>query len=256
MDEDITSPHESSDSSRFIVDPINGSEKSINLGLYSKAFSYTKHYNTLKMKYKFVLIGWVLATFLAFSYVLSGKEIGAPIDKMISLALVAIFSSRGVLLILLLDAEIYHRLLNSSFSANLEMEMKGISKSKIHKNMMKALLPEAIPEFREEYEKSITPSSLKLKERFCWVFTGEKGNGLDPVFYDGLFYCGICFFLWTVAGVSISTYFYYHDYKIIAISCGILTPFISLVTCVHLIRKTLRSGIKKFKRGKNEQKSN
>lgn len=255
MDEDITS-HGSSESSRFIVDPINGTEKSINLGIYAKAFSYTKHYNILKMKYKFLLIGWILATFLAFSYVLSGKEIGAPIDKMISLALVAIFSSRGVLLILLLDAEIYHRLLNSSFSANLEMEMKGISKAKIHKNMMKALLPENIPEFREEYEKSISRSSLKLKKIFCWVFTGERSNGLDPVFYDGLFYCGICFCLWVVAGYSVTTYFFYHGYKIIAITCGIVTPFLSLVTCIHLIRKTLRSGIKKFKIGKNEQKSN
>jgi hypothetical protein len=251
MDEDITS-HDSSESSKFIVDPINGSEKSINLGLYAKAFSYTKHYNILKMKYKLMLVGWILATFLAFSYVLSGKEIGAPIDKMISLALVAIFSSRGVLLILLLDAEIYHRLLNSSFSANLEMEMKGISQAKIHKNMMKALLPEAIPEFREKYEKSITRTSLKVKEIFCWIFTGERGNGLDPVFYDGVFYCGICFCLWVVAGFSISNYFYYHGYKIIAIMSGILAPFLSLVICVHLIRKTLRSGIKKFKKGKNE----
>jgi len=255
MEDDITSP-DSSESSKFIVDPINGTEKSINLGLYAKAFSYTKHYNILKMKYKLVLVGWVLATFLAFSYVLSGKEIGAPIDKMISLALVAIFSSRGVLLILLLDAEIYHRLLNSSFSANLEMEMTGISKAKIHKNMMKALLPEAIPEFHKEYENSVTRSSFKLKEILCRIFTGEKGNGLDPVFYDGLFYCGICFCLWIVAGISISTYFYYHEYIIIAITCGITTPFISLVTCIHLIRKTLKSGIKKFKKGKNEQKSN
>jgi hypothetical protein len=255
MDEEITS-HNSSENSKFIVDPINGTEKSINLGLYSKAFSYTKHYNALKMKYKFVLVGWILATFLAFSYVLSGKEIGAPIDKMFSLALVAIFSSRGVLLILLLDAEIYHRLLNSSFSANLEMEMKGISKTRIHKNMMKALLPEALPEFRDEYIKSISSSSLKFKKLFCWIFTGEKGNGLDPVFYDGLFYCGICFCLWIVAGFSISTYLFYHGYQFISISCGVLTPFISLIVCVHLIRNTLRSGIKKFKRGKNEQKSN
>ena len=255
MDDEIAS-HESFESAKFIVDPINGSKNSIDLGLYSKSFSYTKHYNNLKMKYKFVLIGWVLATFLAFSYVLSGKEIGAPIDKMISLALVAVFSSRGVLLMLLLDAEIYHRLLNSSFSANLEMEMKGISKSRIHKNMMKALLPEAIPEFRQQYEKSITPTSRKLKEIFCWIFTGETGKGLDPVFYDGLFYCGICFCLWVVAGFSISTYFLYHGYKIIAVGSGVLTPVVSLAICIHLIRKTLRSGIKKFTIGKNEQKSN
>ncbi|MBS0620991.1 MAG: hypothetical protein JSS61_05995 [Verrucomicrobia bacterium] len=249
MEEDIVS-HESSEGSKFIVDPISGSENSINLGLYAKAFSYTKHYNFLKMKYKLLLVGWVLATFVAFSYVLSEKEIGAPIDKMISLALVAIFSSRGVLLLLLLDAEIYHRLLNSSFSANLEMEMQGISKSKIHKSMMKALLPEAIPEFKMEYESSVSPSSRKIKEIFCWIFTGERVGGLDPVFYDGLFYCGICFCLWVVAGISIATYFYYHGHKVIALVFGILTPFISLFSCIHLIRKSLRSGLKKFKRGK------
>lgn len=251
MDEDVNINNDFSDSSsRFIVDPIKGTENSIYLGLYSKAFSYTKHYNLLKMKYKFVLIGWILATFLAFSYVLSGREIGAPIDKMLSIALVAIFSSRGVLLILLLDAEIYHRLLNSSFSANLQMEMNGNSRSKIHKNMMKALQPELLPDFQNEYTNSTSPFVRKLKERFCWVFSGKKNHGLDPIFYDGLFYCGICFCLWIVAGVSFSNYIYYHGYKLLGIFSGLTTPFISLITCVYLIRKTLKSGIKDFKRGK------
>ncbi|MDQ5956278.1 MAG: hypothetical protein ACH349_02580 [Candidatus Rhabdochlamydia sp.] len=251
MDENIT-PSESSDSSKFIVDPLNGSERSINYGLYSKAFSYTKHYNILKIRYKIALLGWVLATFVAFSYVLSGKEVGAPIDRMISIALVAIFASRGVLLIMVLDAEIYHRLLNASFSANLEMETKGISKSRIHKNMMKLLVPEATLKSCKEYEKSLTPFALKFKKFICWIFTGEKGKGLDPVFYDGLFYCGSCFCLWVVAGISISTYFYYHYYRIAAIACGILTPIISFLICIHLIKRVLKSGISKFKKGKNE----
>jgi len=251
MDDDITSS-ESPDSSKFIVDPINGSEQSINYGLYSKAFSYTKHYNVLKIKYKIALLGWVLATFVAFSYVLSGKEIGAPIDRMISIALVAIFSSRGVLLILLLDAEIYHRLLNASFLANLEMEIQGISKSRIHKNMMKLLLPEAIPKSRKEYEKSLSPLTLKWEKILCWIFTGEKGQGLDPVFYDGLFYCGSCFCLWVVAGISISTYLYYHNYAIIALVFGMLTPIISFLICTHLIKRVLKSGISKFQQGNDE----
>lgn len=247
MDEEIKEPHSSS-SSKFIIDPLTGSEKSINHGLYSKAFSYTKHYNVLKMKYKIALLGWVLATFVAFSYILSGKEIGAPVDKMISLALVSIFSSRGVLLILLLDAEIYHRLLNASFSTSLEMEMKGISKARIHKNMMKSLLPEMVPEFNMEYKKLVSPIFLKIKKLLCWVFAGETRQGLDPVFYDGLYYSGCCFCLWIIAGISISHFLFYHGFKIIAICSGILTPFISFFLCVHLIRKTLKSGIRKFKK--------
>jgi hypothetical protein len=247
MDEDLTVP-KSSEGSKFVVDPLDGTEKSINYGIYSKAFSYTKHYNILKMKYKIALFGWIAATFVAFSYILSGKEIGAPVDKMIFIALVAIFSSRGVLLILLLDAEIYHRLLNASFSASLEMEIKGISHARIHKNMMKSLLPEAIPEFRKEYEEKLTPGALRTKRILCWIFTGEKEKGLDPVFYDGLFYAGCCFCLWVIAGVSVSNYHYYHGYKIISLTIGVLTPLVSLVICVHLIRKTLRSGIKKFKK--------
>lgn len=171
---------------------------------------------------------------------------------MISIALVAIFASRGVLLIMVLDAEIYHRLLNASFSANLEMETKGISKSRIHKNMMKLLVPEATLKSCKEYEKSLTPFALKFKKFICWIFTGEKGKGLDPVFYDGLFYCGSCFCLWVVAGISISTYFYYHYYRIAAIACGILTPIISFLICIHLIKRVLKSGISKFKKGKNE----
>lgn len=246
MDETII-PSDSSDSSKFIVDPLNGSEKSINCGLYSKAFSYTKHYNTLKMKYKIALLGWVLATFVAFSYVLSGKEIGAPIDRMISIALVAIFSSRGVLLILLLDTEIYHRLLNSSFLANLEMEVKGISTSRIHKNMMKLLMPQLILKPHKEGKKS-----LFFTFKTFWTFTEEKRQRLDPVFYDGLFYCGSCFCLWVVAGIAISTYFYYHNYIMIAIICGILTPIISFLICTHLIKRVLRSGIVKFKGGNDE----
>jgi len=248
MDEEIT-PSESSDGSKFIVDPLNGTERSINYGIYSKAFSYTKHYNIIKMKYKLVLLGWVLATFVAFSYILSGKEIGAPVDKMISIALVAIFSSRAVLLLLLLDTEIYHRLLNSSFSSCLEMEMNDIVKAKIHINMMKTLLPEAIPKFRKEYQKKLSRTSMKIKELISWIFTGEKGKGLDPVFFDGLFYYGCCFCLWVIAGISISNYIYYHGHQVVSIACGVLTPIVSLVSCVHLIRKTLSSGFRKFIKG-------
>lgn len=249
MDHDTPS-FEFSDGRKFIVDPLNGSERSINYGLYAKSFSYTKHYNILKIRYKIALLGWVLATFVAFSYVLSGKEIGAPMDRMISIALVAIFSSRGVLLIMLLDAEIYHRLLNASFLANLEMEIKGISKLRIHKNMMKLLIPESNLKSRKEYEKSLTPLALSFEKFMCWIFTGEKEKGLDPVFYDGLFYCGICFCLWVVAGTSISTYLYYHYYTIAAIACGILTPIISFLICIHLTKRILESGISKFKKGK------
>ena len=251
MDEEINPPKPSMDA-QFLVDPLNGTERSINYGIYSKAFSYTKHYNIIKMKYKIALLGWVLATFVAFSYILSGKEVGAPIDKMISIALVAIFSSRGVLLLLLLDAEIYHRLLNSSFSASLEMEIKGLTKARIHQNMMKTLLPEAIPEFRKEYEKNALPASRKMRQFFCWIFTGEKEKGIDPVYYDGLFYCGCCFCLWIIAGVSISNYLYYHSYKIISIILGVLTPCVSLIICIHLIRNTLKSGIEKYARRQNE----
>lgn len=230
-------------------DFFDGSEYSINCRTYSKSLSYTKHYNTLKTKYKIILLLWVLATFIAFCYVLCEREMASPIDKMIPFALVAIFSSRGVLLLLLLDAEIYHRLLNSAFSANLEMEMKGLTQSRIHRNMMKSLLPEADPKLRNEYKRSLTPFSLKLKNLFSWAFTGERENGLDPVFYDGLFYSGVCFFLWVVAGASISAYLYYEGYPSLSICCGVLTPFVSLIVCVHLTRKTLMSGIKRFESG-------
>lgn len=246
MDEDL-SPPKSPEGSQFIVDPLNASESSINCGIYAKSFSYTKHYNNIKMKYKTMLLGWILATFVAFSYILSGKEISAPFDKMISIAFVAIFSSRGVLLLLLLDTQIYHRLLNSSFSTNLDMEMKGISKARIHINMVKSLLPEVIEEFRKEYESTAAPASLKIKELFCWIFTGEKRKGLDPVFYDGLFYCGSCFCLWVIAGVSISIYLYYQNFKVLSFCGFLLSPLISMLICIHLIRKTLKSGINKFK---------
>lgn len=222
--------------------PLDDSIRSINLSLYSKAFSYTKHYNTLKMKYKLLTLGWVLATFIAFSYVLSAHGIESLIDMTIALAAVSIVSSRGVLLLLLLDAEVYHRILNASFAAGLEMERSNANTSRMHINMMKSIHPEAIPEYRVEYEKGLSSISLKIKKIFYWIFTGKDDVGIDGVFYDGLFYCGICFCLWIITGVSISIYLHSHDYRILSIICGILTPCISFIICVHLMRKVLKSG--------------
>lgn len=158
-------------------------------------------------------------------------------------------------MLLLLDAEIYHLLLNSSFLANLAMEMSGVSKEKIHTNMMRALFPESYIESRKEYEESTAKLPFELKKTFFRVFTGEREGGLGPVFYDGLFYCCICLCLWIVAGISISSYIYFQGYEFVAIVCGILTPLVSCAVCVHLVRKTLGSGIKKFKLGnKNDNK--
>ena len=117
---------------------------------------------------------------------------------------------------------------------------------------MKLLIRNLIQKRVKKCEKSLTPLALKFEKFICWIFTGEKEKGLDPVFYDGLFYCGNCFCLWVVAGISISTYFYYHYYTIAAIACGILTPIISFLICIHLIKRVLESGISKFKKGKNE----
>lgn len=245
MEDDINFDHDSL-GARFVVDPINGTKRSINLGLYSKSFSYTKHYNSIKMKYKSLLLTWILATFVSLGYVLSGKEVAAPIDKMIAIALVAIFSSRGVLLILTLDAEIYHRLLNASFSANLEMERSGISHSKMHTNMMNALHPEAVPSLKKEYEQSTPPLLLRMKKALSWLASGDSENGIDPVFYDGILYCSICFCLWCIAGSALALYFHYHAFKLLSTICWCATPVISFACCAHIMRKISRSGINSF----------
>jgi hypothetical protein len=247
MNDESDLSESSSESSKFIVDPMNGTERSINQGLYSKAFSYTKHYNITKIKHKIALLGWMAATLIAFSYILSGKEIGTSVDKLISIALIAIFSSRGVLLLLLLDTKIYHRLLNSSFLAGLEMEKEGICKAHIHKNMMKALLPEALSEAQKKESPMNIASSSKIRNVIHWIFTGEKGKGLDPVFYDGLYYCSCCFCLWIIASISISSYIYHLNYKVTSFIFCVVSVIISFLICVHIMRKTIRSGINKFK---------
>lgn len=219
------------------VDSLDDLEKSINQKLYSKSFSYTKHYGTLKTKYKILLVCWLLGTFIAFCHVLAGREAGNPADKMIPLALVALFSSRGVLLFLLLDVEIYHRLLNSATSTNLEMEMKGLSRARIHKNMLKSLY---------QHSQPLNPSSKFLKKIFFAIFPFKGKNDFDPVFYEGLFYAGICFCLWIVAGISISTYLYYQGYRFFSLFCGIATPLVSLVFSIRLVRRTLMSGVEEL----------
>ena len=50
MDEEIDSNQ--TDGSQFVVDPVNGSMRSIYNGLYMKTFSYTKHYNAIQTKHK------------------------------------------------------------------------------------------------------------------------------------------------------------------------------------------------------------
>ena len=188
-----------------------------------------------------------MATFLAFGYILAGKEISAPIDKMLLIALVSFFSSTGVLLIFYLDAGVYHRLLNAAFSVGLEMEMKGYSKARIHKNMMKLLLPEYMPDTYEEYKKNISPWHYKFKQCLSYVLLKNKKSGLDPIIYDGLIYCMVCFCLWNILGAAVLTYLFFHGYKIFVYVCGPLIPFVLLIACIFLLKKTLQSGIEKFK---------
>ncbi|WP_299376673.1 hypothetical protein, partial [uncultured Kiloniella sp.] len=47
--------------------------------------------NSLKTKLKRILATWMLATFLGFSYILSGKEVCIPIEKTLAASLAAIF---------------------------------------------------------------------------------------------------------------------------------------------------------------------
>lgn len=253
MDDEIGSP-ELPKKAKFVAAVMNGTEERINDGLYSLSFHLTKHYNSLKTKLKRILTTWMLATLVGFSYILSGKEVGIPIEKTLAASLAAIFSSRIVLLLLYLESKIYHRALNSSFSTNLYMEKKGISQSKIHINMLKSLLPEGDPEFEESYKKMCGKKVLYFKRFLGWIIKerGDNSKGIDPLFYDCFFYYIICFVLWSLAGYFLYLYikglggieFYGFETSFLI---KYFSPVVSLILCIYTVKKSLRSGYQKFK---------
>lgn len=247
-------------SAKFVPVNMNGTIRRINAGLYSLSFYLTKHYDALKTKLKRILATWILVTLVGFSYILSGKEVGIAVDKAFAAMFLAIFSSRIVLLMLYLESKIYHRLLNASFSTNLQMEKKGISSSHIHRNMMKSLLPEADPEIEKVYTRLSSKRNLALKKFLCWI-TKERGDpsrGLDPLFYDCAPFFIVCFVLWSSAGYFLFLYLgtppwlEFHGLQLSHLIKP-LSPIVSFLCCVYVIRKSLLSGFQRFKSARKKK---
>ena len=254
MDDKINKPR-IPNSAKFIPVVIDGSLDRINTGLYSLSFYLTKHYDSLKTKLKRILATWILVTLMGFSYILSGKEVGIAVDKALAAMFLAIFSSRIVLLLLYLESKIYHRSLNASFSTNLRMEKEGISSSSIHRNMMKSLLPEADPEVEKAYETLSSNRTLVLKRFLCWITKGkgDPSRGLDPLFYDCAPFFAVCFVLWCSAGyflflyIGTPSWLEFHGFQLSHL-INPLSPIISFICCVYIIRKSLLSGFQRFKK--------
>ena len=88
-DYDVYEPENDPDSD-YIIDSIENNEKSIAYGLYCKIRSYHYHYNSVKLKYKLLSSTWFLATFVAFGYLVSGKEAALLVSRFLGVTILGV----------------------------------------------------------------------------------------------------------------------------------------------------------------------
>ena len=172
MDDKFDLEKEDDPETDYIIDPITGKESSIAYGLYKKMNMYQYHYNSVKVKYKVLAVTWFIASFFGISYIVLGKEVSLPVDKLLAISLLGFFSSIGIFLLCFFDVSVYHRLGESIFAACANFEVRYPKLGKSHRNMAKLLV---------------------------------RGK-TSPVIFDGVFYCSLTFVLLLLSDICL--YFY------------------------------------------------
>ncbi|NGX56377.1 MAG: hypothetical protein K1060chlam5_00615 [Candidatus Anoxychlamydiales bacterium] len=127
--EEDTSRHLSTDHE---IDQIFADDESLAYGFYSMLITYEDHYNNIQNKYKGLTITWVLATFIAIGYMLSGYEKALFINPLLIILFLTILSSFGVCLLWFLDAGVYESLIFSIWQETHKLEEKHSSLGKSH----------------------------------------------------------------------------------------------------------------------------
>jgi len=120
----------------YTVDVITGSANKLYYGINSKLRVYQYHYNASKVKNKLVSMTWIIASFVGFGYLLSGQEVGLPLNTLTTISLLACLSTIGLMLLWFLDVVVYHRLIESIFTEQLILEDTFPGLSSTHHHMV------------------------------------------------------------------------------------------------------------------------
>ncbi|MBS0605288.1 MAG: hypothetical protein JSS60_09695 [Verrucomicrobia bacterium] len=173
-DENYSNPDESESETNYNIDNISADDENLAYGLYVKMNSYEHHFNFVQNRYKTLANTWMLMTFLAMGYLLSGVEVGIPFSTYIGVMILCLLSSTGIFLLWYLDLGIHHKLLEAVFKESLALEQKYPFLGQSHANMMHL------------------------------IYQGKK----VPTFIHGLFYSSFIVFLLVIAMLSISMYIF------------------------------------------------
>lgn len=187
--------------SDYQIDTIEDDPYTLQYGLYSKLLTYLYHYNLVKIKYKLLALMWLLGTFVGFGYIISGKESVLPINYLLTITILSLFSSVGIFLLGFFDVGIYHRFVEAIFTEILKIE------ENIH-----------------DLSKACTNITHLLNYKH-----------IGPVLFDSLYYISFTFILLIMGAVSLHFYLVQNEVSYNSWIIVLYTLFVLGIEAVMLV---------------------
>ncbi len=97
-----------------------------------------RHFNDLESRYRTLASTWLLATFAALGFLATKKTDAISVSPLLVMSFVAFCGGAGIVLLWNLDLMVYHRLLDASFIAGIELERANPWLPKSHLGMLEA----------------------------------------------------------------------------------------------------------------------
>ena len=161
-------------STDYTIESIKGTSDSLAYGLYCKLNDYEYHYNLVQNKYKTLASTWFFSSFIGIGYLISGHEVGIPVNVLIGIIILCLLASEGIFLLWFLDTGVYHKLIGAIFAEHIKLEENHPFLGSAHKNMLKL-----------QYQKK-----------------------RHPIFSHGIYYSSFIIFLLIISALSACMYFY------------------------------------------------
>lgn len=165
--EDESSPIQNDPDTDYVVHSITAADEDIAYGLYTKLIGYENHYNLLQNRYKNLALTWLLSTFIAIGYLISGQEEGLPLNILLAIMILGFLASIGIFLLWFLDTGVYHKLIESIFHEILILEEKYPIVGKYHHNILKLHEAESDPQKFHGLYYSYSIFSLLIISTIC-----------------------------------------------------------------------------------------
>lgn len=111
--------------SDYTVNITEYTNKTLQYGLYNKLSQFERHFESITTKYKNIALTWLLATYGAIGFLLSGEVASLPINHFLAVGIVSFIGTIGVALIWHLDMNVYHRFWAALFIEEVVIEEKN-----------------------------------------------------------------------------------------------------------------------------------